>query len=154
MAKDILATLSANAPATGVVAASTPVTSVGPYEDVAVTPMRKIISTRLTESKQTIPHYYVNQNCYVDELLKLRAKLNKDISTIRTATSSDKPPKVTINDFIVKACAMSLREMPEVNCSYINNMMRHYKTIDINVAVSVSMDSSHLFSVMWTRLVC
>ena len=71
VAKDILATLSANAPATGVVAASTPVTSVGPYEDVAVTPMRKIISTRLTESKQTIPHYYENQNCYVDELLKV-----------------------------------------------------------------------------------
>lgn len=68
----------------------------------------------------------------------MRAKLNKDISTIRTATPSDKPPKVTINDFIVKACAMSLREMPEVNCSYINNMMRHYKTIDINVAVSVA----------------
>ena len=71
VAKDILATLSANAPAAGVASVSTPVTSVGPYEDVAVTPMRKIISTRLTESKQTIPHYYVNQNCYVDELLKV-----------------------------------------------------------------------------------
>ena len=41
------------------------------YEDVSVTPMRKVISTRLTESKQTIPHYYVNQNCCVDELLKV-----------------------------------------------------------------------------------
>lgn len=83
---------------------------------------------------------------------------------MRTATPSDKPPKVTINDFIVKACAMSLREMPEVNCSYINNMMRHYKTIDINVAVSVadgkistyfqSQVSLHLFYVMWTKPVC
>ena len=54
------------------------------------------------------------------------------------AASTDKPAKVTINDFIVKACAMALREMPEVNSSYVNNMMRHYKTIDINVAVSVA----------------
>lgn len=68
VAKDILAVLSANAPATST---STPVASSCPFEDVAVTPMRKIISTRLTESKQTIPHYYVNQNCYVDELLKV-----------------------------------------------------------------------------------
>lgn len=82
MAKDILATLSANAPATGVAAAaSTPVSSVGPYEDVAVTPMRKIISTRLTESKQTIPHYYVNQNCYVDELLKVD-RLHSSLSVV------------------------------------------------------------------------
>ena len=56
---------------------------------------------------------------------------------MRGASEGEKPAKVTINDFIVKACAMALREMPEVNCSYVNNMMRHYKTIDINVAVSV-----------------
>ena len=43
------------------------------FEDVAVTPMRRIISTRLTESKQSIPHYYVNQTCDVDQLLKVRA---------------------------------------------------------------------------------
>ena len=83
--------------------------------------MRKVISTRLSESKQTIPHYYVNQNCYVDELLKvlllsllhsqLRTRLNQDIAQVRNPTGSDKPVKVTINDFIVKACAMALREV-------------------------------------------
>ena len=57
---------------------------------------------------------------------------------MRGDSEGEKPAKVTINDFIVKACAMALREMPEVNCSYVNNMMRHYKTIDINVAVSVA----------------
>ena len=107
------------------------------FEDVAVTPMRRIISTRLTESKQSIPHYYVNQTCDMDQLLKLRARLNSDLSKMKNPSGSDKPAKVTINDFIVKSCAMALRDMPEVNCSYINNMMRHYKTIDINVAVSV-----------------
>ena len=86
IAKDVLAALAAStavpavatttavaaAPVAAPVAApSTPVVSAGAYEDVPVTPMRKVISTRLSESKQTIPHYYVNQNCYVDELLKV-----------------------------------------------------------------------------------
>ena len=66
IAKDVLAVISATAPAT-----TTPTAPAATFEDVAVTPMRKIISARLTESKQTIPHYYVNQNCYVDELLQV-----------------------------------------------------------------------------------
>ena len=66
LAKDVLAAISAATPAAP--AASQPSAA---FEDVAVTPMRKIISARLTESKQTIPHYYVNQNCYVDELLQV-----------------------------------------------------------------------------------
>ena len=70
VAADVLAAVSSKAPVTP--AATTPVaTSTVNYEDVPVTPMRKVISTRLSESKQTIPHYYVNQNCYVDELLKV-----------------------------------------------------------------------------------
>lgn len=79
IAKDVLAALAAvpatPVPVTPAVATpatpATPVVSAGAYEDVPVTPMRKVISTRLSESKQTIPHYYVNQNCYVDELLKV-----------------------------------------------------------------------------------
>ena len=62
IAKDVLAAISAT---------TTPTAPAAAFEDVAVTPMRKIISARLTESKQTIPHYYVNQNCYVDELLQV-----------------------------------------------------------------------------------
>ena len=62
IAKDVLAAISAT---------TTPTAPAATFEDVAVTPMRKIISARLTESKQTIPHYYVNQNCYVDELLQV-----------------------------------------------------------------------------------
>ena len=77
VAADVLAAVSSKAPATPVATpaatpAATPVAaSTVNYEDVPVTPMRKVISTRLSESKQTIPHYYVNQNCYVDELLKV-----------------------------------------------------------------------------------
>lgn len=71
IASDVLSALSA-APAAA--SASAPISASGSsvnYEDVAVTPMRKVISTRLTESKQSIPHYYVNQTCDVDELLKV-----------------------------------------------------------------------------------
>ena len=74
VAADVLAAVSSKAPVATPVAtpATTPVAaSTVNYEDVPVTPMRKVISTRLSESKQTIPHYYVNQNCYVDELLKV-----------------------------------------------------------------------------------
>lgn len=78
VAADILAVVAnktpvaaASAPVAAASTTATPSSGVN-YEDVAVTPMRKIISTRLTESKQTIPHYYVNQTCYVDDLLKVR----------------------------------------------------------------------------------
>ena len=73
VAADVLAAVSSKAPATPVAtpAATPAAASTVNYEDVPVTPMRKVISTRLSESKQTIPHYYVNQNCYVDELLKV-----------------------------------------------------------------------------------
>ena len=72
VAADVLAAVSSKAPATPVATpVATPAASTVNYEDVPVTPMRKVISTRLSESKQTIPHYYVNQNCYVDELLKV-----------------------------------------------------------------------------------
>ena len=73
VAADVLAAVSSKAPATpaATLAATSVAASTVNYEDVPVTPMRKVISTRLSESKQTIPHYYVNQNCYVDELLKV-----------------------------------------------------------------------------------
>lgn len=80
IAKDVLAAISAATPAAAAPAAA----PAAAFEDVAVTPMRKIISARLTESKQTIPHYYVNQNCYVDELLQVG--LRRDCETAPQAT--------------------------------------------------------------------
>ena len=86
IAKDVLAAIAAKTvPTTPTPTIATTTTTTSPtvavaattgvsaYEDIPVTPMRKVISTRLSESKQTIPHYYVNQNCYVDELLKVRS---------------------------------------------------------------------------------
>lgn len=109
IAADVVAALAgSSAP---VAAASTAAASAGPsYEDILVSNMRKVISTRLSESKQTIPHYYLNQNCYIDDLLKLRSRLNANLA--QTNPNPDaKPAKITINDFIVKSCAMALRDV-------------------------------------------
>ena len=109
IAADVVAALAgSSAP---VAAASTAAARAGPsYEDIPVSNMRKVISTRLSESKQTIPHYYLNQNCYIDDLLKLRSRLNANLA--QTNPNPDaKPAKITINDFIVKSCAMALRDV-------------------------------------------
>ena len=109
IAADVVAALAgSSAP---VAAASTAAASAGPsYEDIPVSNMRKVISTRLSESKQTIPHYYLNQNCYIDDLLKLRSRLNANLA--QTNPNPDaKPAKITINNFIVKSCAMALRDV-------------------------------------------
>ena len=109
IAADVVAALAgSSAP---VAAASTAAARAGPsYEDIPVSNMRKVISTRLSESKQTIPHYYLNQNCYIDDLLKLRSRLNANL--VQTNPNPDaKPSKITINDFIVKSCAMALRDV-------------------------------------------
>lgn len=71
VAADVLSALSVAPAAASTPAAPAAAGASANYEDVAVTPMRKVISTRLTESKQSIPHYYVNQTCDVDELLKV-----------------------------------------------------------------------------------
>lgn len=109
IAADVVAALAgSSAPVAEV---STTAASAGPsYEDIPVSNMRKVISTRLSESKQTIPHYYLNQNCYIDDLLKLRSRLNANLA--QTNPNPDaKPAKITINDFIVKSCAMALRDV-------------------------------------------
>ncbi|KAF9388308.1 pyruvate dehydrogenase complex dihydrolipoamide acetyltransferase component (E2) [Podila verticillata] len=86
-----------------------------------------IIAQRLTESKQTIPHYYVTVELEMDKVLKLREVLNK---------SSEDKYKLSVNDFIVKASALALKAVPEANSSWMNDSIRQYHTSDICVATS------------------
>ena len=79
VASDVLSALSATPAAAATSAAAAPAGASANYEDVAVTPMRKVISTRLTEAKQSIPHYYVNQTCDVDALLKVASPRRTDV---------------------------------------------------------------------------
>ena len=94
LAADVLAALAGSAPAAPAATAACPGAA---YEDKPVSAMRKVISTRLTESKQTIPHYYLNQTCYIDELLKVGPPrwLHRSCAPASTTTSSRAPPSRT-----------------------------------------------------------
>ncbi|SCA58839.1 Dihydrolipoyllysine-residue acetyltransferase component of pyruvate dehydrogenase complex [Chlamydiales bacterium SCGC AB-751-O23] len=99
----------------------------GAFEELQLSPMRKVISQKLQAAKASIPHYYVTEKIDVDNLISLRKQL-KEAGT-----------KVSINDFIVRACALALKEHPEINRGFNskNNSIIQFKTVDISIAVSV-----------------
>ncbi|KAF7732542.1 pyruvate dehydrogenase complex dihydrolipoamide acetyltransferase component (E2) [Apophysomyces ossiformis] len=109
-------------------AAYTPQSATGDaFTDIPTTNMRKIIASRLTESKQSVPHYYVTVEVNMDKVNKLREVLNK---------SADGKYKLSVNDFIVKASALSLKKVPEVNSAWQGDFIRQYNTADVCVAVA------------------
>jgi pyruvate dehydrogenase E2 component (dihydrolipoamide acetyltransferase) len=103
------------------------------YELVPHDGMRKTIAARLTESKQTIPHFYVSVDCQLDALLKLRGELNK------SAPVKDEKPayKLSVNDMVIKALALGLRDVPDANVSWTASDMVKHKHADVGVAVSI-----------------
>ena len=105
----------------------------GSYELVKHDNMRKTIAKRLTEAKQTIPHFYVSVDCELDALLKLRGELNKAAPMV-----GEKPAyKLSVNDMIIKALALSLRDVPDANVSWTDDNMVMHKHADVGVAVSI-----------------
>ncbi|WP_422376461.1 pyruvate dehydrogenase complex dihydrolipoamide acetyltransferase [Roseibium sp.] len=104
------------------------------YELVPHDGMRKTIAKRLTESKQTIPHFYVSVDCELDALLALRAQLNG-----AAATDKDGKPayKLSVNDMTIKALALALRDVPDANVSWTDDNMVMHKHADVGVAVSI-----------------
>ncbi|MEO1702145.1 MAG: pyruvate dehydrogenase complex dihydrolipoamide acetyltransferase [Pseudomonadota bacterium] len=105
----------------------------GSYELVKHDGMRKTIAKRLTEAKQTIPHFYVSVDCELDALLALRKQIN-DAAPVK----DDKPAyKVSVNDMVIKALALSLRDVPDANASWTDDHMVMHKHADVGVAVSI-----------------
>jgi pyruvate dehydrogenase E2 component (dihydrolipoamide acetyltransferase) len=106
----------------------------GSYELVPHDGMRKTIARRLTESKQTIPHFYVSVDVTLDHLLDLRERLN-----LQAPKDKDGKPlwKVSVNDFIIKAMAMAMMKVPDANVSWTDTNMVKHKHADIGVAVSI-----------------
>lgn len=104
-----------------------PTTMPGSYEEEPISNIRKVIGTRLQRSKSFIPHYYIRQEVCVDALVKIREEL-KEVGVY-----------LTYNDFILKACALSLREHPNINTGFNSQTQSivHFKTIDICVAVTI-----------------
>ncbi|QEE43817.1 pyruvate dehydrogenase complex dihydrolipoamide acetyltransferase [Rhizobium sp. WL3] len=105
----------------------------GSYELVPHDGMRKTIAKRLQESKQTIPHFYVSVDCELDALMALRAQLNA------AAPEKDGKPayKLSVNDMVIKALALSLRDVPDANVSWTDTNMVKHKHADVGVAVSI-----------------
>mgnify|MGYP005989024391 CR=1 FL=1 len=105
----------------------------GSYELVKHDGMRKTIARRLQESKQTIPHFYVTVDCELDALLALRSQLNKS-----APVKDDKPAyKLSVNDMVIKALALALRDVPDANVSWTDENMVVHKHSDVGVAVSI-----------------
>jgi pyruvate dehydrogenase E2 component (dihydrolipoamide acetyltransferase) len=105
----------------------------GSYELVPHDGMRKTIAKRLTESKQTIPHFYVSVDCELDALLALRAQLNDS-----APRKDDRAAyKLSVNDMIIKAMALALRDVPDANVSWTDTNMVKHKHSDVGVAVSI-----------------
>ncbi len=106
----------------------------GSYDLVPHDGMRKTIARRLTESKQTIPHFYVSVDVTLDHLLDLRERLN-----LQAPKDKDGKPtwKVSVNDFIIKAMAMAMMKVPDANVSWTDTNMVKHKHADIGVAVSI-----------------
>lgn len=100
-----------------------------PHEVVKLSNMRKTIARRLTESKQQVPHIYLTVDVRLDALLKLRSELN--------ASLESRGVKLSVNDMLVKALALSLIQVPKCNVSFAGDTMLQYSRADISVAVSV-----------------
>jgi len=97
------------------------------YEVIAPSTMRKVIAKRLVESKQTVPHFYLTVDCDIDALLKARAHINAQAAGAY---------KLSVNDFVIKACAVALKQVPSANASWVGDHIYQYTSADIAVAVA------------------
>ncbi|MCE2927788.1 MAG: pyruvate dehydrogenase complex dihydrolipoamide acetyltransferase [Rickettsiales bacterium] len=98
--------------------------------------MRKVIARRLTESKQTVPHFYLSVDCELDALMDVRRQINFDAES---RAGKDKKPeyKLSVNDFIIKASALALKKVPAANASWTDEAILLYNNVDISVAVAI-----------------
>ena len=103
-----------------------------PHKKIPNSTMRKVIAKRLLESKQTVPHFYVTTNIEIDALLKLRAELNA-----KSPKEGAGAFKLSVNDMVIKACAVALRRHPMVNSTYTEEAIIQYDDVDISTAVAI-----------------
>ena len=98
------------------------------YEARPNSGFRKTIARRLTEAKQTVPHFYLTLDCRIDALLDLRKKYNAGADSVSG--------KVSVNDFVIRTAALALRRVPDANVSWTEDAILAYRDVDISVAVA------------------
>jgi pyruvate dehydrogenase E2 component (dihydrolipoamide acetyltransferase) len=99
------------------------------FKEIALDGMRTVIANRLTEAKQTIPHFYLRRSVSLDKLLMIRAEMNDGLA--------DKEIKISVNDFIIKASSLALQDIPQANVVWAHDRILQMKSSDVAVAVSV-----------------
>jgi pyruvate dehydrogenase E2 component (dihydrolipoamide acetyltransferase) len=106
----------------------------GSYDAIPVDGMRRTIAQRLTESKQTVPHFYLSVTCTIDRLKAAREQLNSS-----APKGADGKPlwKLSINDFIIKAMALALQKVPAANVTWAGDAILRHRASDVGVAVAV-----------------
>ncbi|MBN9070768.1 MAG: pyruvate dehydrogenase complex dihydrolipoamide acetyltransferase [Rhizobiales bacterium] len=109
----------------------------GSYDLVPHDNMRKTIARRLVEAKSTIPHFYLTVDCELDALLALRKQLNDAAPTRKTEKGDQPAYKLSVNDLVIKALALALRDVPAANVSWTDAAMVQHKHSDVGVAVSI-----------------
>lgn len=100
-----------------------------PHKEIKLDGMRKIIASRLTEAKQTVPHFYLRRDIHLDALLKFRSQLNKQLEP--------RGIKLSVNDFIIKACALALQQVPQANAVWAGDRTLQFEKSDVAVAVAI-----------------
>ena len=116
----------AKSPESGQAKPSAVVAQDAPVELLRHSAMRRTIARRLSESKQSVPHFYLRVACRVDELMRVR----------KTVNAADDAVKISVNDFVLRAVALSLREVPAANVSWTDEAMIQYQAVDVSVAVA------------------
>jgi pyruvate dehydrogenase E2 component (dihydrolipoamide acetyltransferase) len=99
------------------------------FEEVKLDGMRKTIAARLSEAKQTIPHFYLRRDIRLDALMAFRAELNAKLEARKV--------KLSVNDFIIKACALALQQVPAANAVWAGDRILKLKPSDVAVAVAI-----------------
>lgn len=97
------------------------------YEVVKLSPLRKVIAARMIEAKQTIPHYRLTADIEMDALLALHKRQGAEARDV----------KLSVNDFLIKACAATLMQSPDINIQFVDNEIRRFAQADISVVVAV-----------------
>ena len=100
-----------------------------PHQEIKLDGMRKIIASRLTEAKQTVPHFYLRRDIHLDALLEFRSQLNKQLEP--------RGIKLSVNDFIIKACGLALQQVPEANAVWAGDRTLQFEKSDVAVAVAI-----------------